>query len=243
MRHATPGLTRLPGPSRHRRPARLRRHAWHDPYRTAHLVTRGLAALIVLGICVMLGVLFVADDRDSTPRRLAAAEIDQLIASRTVDPEPLSEAEVFPTGSTAFGVRETGLTADCTLAATGALRSTLLRYGCAQAVRADLTVPYADYRVTAGMLNLPDAASASAVGDQVRQLVESGDGGFAQMSGEPAGAGTPVVWRTRGHYLMYCVITGPVGALVAADEPQVDRLTHDLLDVHLSETVVSRRAT
>ncbi|GGN26870.1 hypothetical protein FHR83_005118 [Actinoplanes campanulatus] len=241
MRHATPGLIRLSAPSRHRRPARSQRHAWREPYRTAHLLTRGLAALIVLGICVMLGVLFVADERDTTPRRLAAAEIDQLIASRAVDPEPLTEAEVFPSGSTAFGVQETGLTADCTVAVTGALRFTLQRYGCSQAVRAALTVPYADYRVTAGMLNLSDATGATAVGDQVRSLVESGDGGFAQMSGEATGAGTPVVWRTRGHYLMYCVITGPDGALVPADEPQLDQLTHDLLDVYLSETVLSRR--
>jgi hypothetical protein len=234
-----PLLIRLPARGQHRR--RTRRHLRREPL-TAHLFTRGLAGLIVLGIVVMLGVLIVADDR-RPPAQLASTEVDQRIATREVDPVPLSADEVFPTGVTTFGVTRTDLTADCSLAAGGALRTTLQRYGCSQAVRAALTVPYADYRITAGILNLPDTTSAMAVGDQVRYLVETGDGSFTEMSGATTGPGTPVLWRTRGHYVMYCVITGPSGELVAPDAPQLDQLTRDILDTHLHDSVLIRRAS
>lgn len=247
-RLSTP-LTRLPTPltrffatgQHRRRSTRSRRHLRREPYRAAQLLTRALAGLIVFGILVMVGVLAVAEDR-STSARLASAEVDARIASRAVDPAPLSEAEVFPGGSATFDVAQRSLTADCTLAASGALRTTLQRYGCSQAVRAALTVPYADYRITAGVLNLPDSASATAVGDQVRSLVETGDGGFADITGTAAGPGTPVLWRTRGHYVLYCVITGPDGGLVPADTPQVAQVTRDLLDAHLHDDVLVRRA-
>jgi hypothetical protein len=253
MRYATPSRSahraasagglplsiRLPARGQHRR--RSRRHLRREPL-TTNLFTRGLACLIVLGIVVMLGVLIVADERGS-PAQLASAEVDERIATRQVDPAPLSADEVFPGGATAFGVTRTDLTADCTLAAGGALRTTLQRYGCSQAVRAALTVPYADYRITAGMLNLPDTTSAMAVGDQVRYLVETGDGSFTEMSGAATGPGTPVLWRTRGHYVMYCVITGPSGELVEPDAPQLDQLTHDILDTHLHDSVLIRRAS
>jgi Tfp pilus assembly protein PilX len=240
MRYASPlALPRSPVRGQHRRPAR--RHLRREPYATTHLFTHGLAGLIVLGILVMVGVLIVADDRRASTR-LASAEIDARIASREADPAPLTEAEVFPGGSAAFEVTSTDLTADCSLAAGGALRTTLLRYGCTQAVRAALEVPYADYRITAGMLNLPDTASATSVGDQVRYLVETGDGGFTDMAGVLTGPGTPTLWRIRGHYVMYCVITGPAGELVPADAPAVQQLTRDVLDTHLHDTVLIRRA-
>jgi hypothetical protein len=241
MRYASPlTLPRSPTRGQHRRPAR--RHLRREPLSTTQLFTHGLAGLIVLGIVIMLGVLIVADERRA-PTRLASAEIDARIASRAVDPAPLTEAEVFPGGSAAFTVTGTDLTADCSLAAGGALRTTLLRYGCTQAVRAALTVPYADYRITAGMLNLPDTNSATAVGDQVRYLVETGDGSFADMAGTETGPGTPILWRTRGHYVMYCVITGPSGEPVAADAPAVQQLTSEVLDTHLHDTVLIRRAS
>ncbi|MEV6299305.1 hypothetical protein AB0M02_07875 [Actinoplanes sp. NPDC051861] len=244
MRYATPTrsalLVRQPGPiGQHRYPV-PHRHARRNPQQTAHLLTRGLAALIVSGIVVMLAVLIVADE--GHPPVAAASEADSRIASRAVDPEPLSETEVFPAGSATFRTARTTLTADCALAASGTLRSTLRRYGCTQAVRAALTVPHAAYRVTAGVLNLPDTASAEAVGRLVPTLVESGDGGFTDLAGAETAPGTPVGWRTRGHYLMYCAITGPDGELLPGDDPQVQRITSDLLDAHLSETVLSRRA-
>jgi hypothetical protein len=222
-------LVRHPGPiGQHRYPPRVRtgpqRHARRDPRQTAHLLTRGLAALIVLGICLMLGVLIVADERHAP-------------ATAT----PLTAAEAFPAGSAAFQVQRTDLTADCTVAVTGTLRATLQRYGCAQAIRAALTVPYADFRITAGVLSLADTPSAAAVGDLLRPLVESGDGGFTGLTGEETSLGAPIVWRTHGHYLMYCVITGPNGELVPGDDPRIHRVTQDLLDLHLGGSVLAHR--
>lgn len=245
MRHATPtrsaAMRFFPAAGQHRRATR--RHLRREPHPTAHLLTRGLAALIVLGIFVMLGVLVVADERRPRGgRTLASAEVDARIASRLVDPAPLTPDEVFPGGSADFATMGSEVTADCAVAVTGTLRTTLARYGCSQAVRAALSVPYADHRITAGMLNLPDAAGAAAVGDQVRYLVETGDGGFAEMSGSAAAPGTPVLWRTRGHYLMYLVISGPDGALVPADDPVVQQITAVLLDTHLHDRVLVRRA-
>ena len=248
MRHATPTrsapafLVRLPASGQHRRARPARRHLRREPYPTAHLLTRGLAALIVLGIFVMVGVLIAAEDRHTAARTLASAEVDERIATRSVDPAPLSADEVFPRGSATLRVAQASLTDDCPAAATGALRETLARYECSQAVRAALTVPYADHRITAGMMNLPDTTSAMAVGDQLRYLVETDDGGFAEMSGAATGPGTPVVWRTRGHYVMYCVITGPSGELVSADTPQVRQIIADVLDTHLHDTVLVSRA-
>lgn len=222
-------LVRHPGPiGQHRcHPGvrtRPQRRARRDPRQTAHLLSRGLATLIVLGICVMLGVLIVADERHAP-----------------VTATPLTAAEAFPAGSAAFQVHHTDRTADCTVAVTGTLRTTLQRYGCAQAVRAALTVPYADFRITAGVLSLADTASAVAVGDALRPLVESGDGGFAGMTGEQTGLGVPVIWRTHGQHLMYCVITGHDGELVPGDDPRIPRITQDLLDLHLGDTVLAHR--
>ena len=247
MRYATPTRSAhhaVPMPSllavrrpagQHRQPAR---HLRREPYRTGRLLTHGLAALIVLGICVMVGVLIVADQR----RAPAAPSSDQLISSRLVDPAPLTVAEVFPAGTT-FQADHPRLTADCSVAVTGALRQVLQEYECSQSISAALTVPYADYAVTAGVLNLPDTGSATAVGDQVRQLVVTGDGGFAGPAGDQTPPGSPVVWRTRGHYLLYCVITRPDGAPVPTDDPATARITAEILDQHLHNTVLTPRAS
>ncbi|WP_430780462.1 hypothetical protein [Actinoplanes sp. G11-F43] len=248
MRHASPTRSAhraapvwFYAAGQHRRATR--RHLRREPHPTAHLLTRGLAGLIVLGIFVMLGVLFLADERrPEQGRTLASAEVDARIASRAVDPAPLTVDEVFPPGSAGFATASGEVTADCAVAVTGALRQTLARYGCSQAVRAALSVPYAGHRVTAGMLNLPDVAGADAVGAQIRDLVETGDGGFADLTGAAATPGTPVLWRTRGHYVMYLVITGPDGALVPATDPAVQRITAELLDTHLHDRVLVRRA-
>lgn len=241
MRHATPTRLSRRAAGQHRRAPR--RHLRREPYPTAHLLVRGLAALIVLGIFVMLGVLVVADDkRAPAGRALTFAEIDARIASRAIDPAPLTVDEVFPAGSADFTTATREVTADCAVAATGVFRATLSRYGCTQAARATLTVSYADFRITAGVLNLPDAAAATAVGDQVRTLVETGDGGFADLDGTATGAGSPVLWRPRGHYLLYCVITGPAGEPVPAGDPRIQRVTTDVLDRHLHDRMLVLRA-
>jgi hypothetical protein len=211
---------------------RGQRHLRRDPHQAATLLTHGLAALIVLGIVVMLGVLILADDgppsgADSRTSRAAFAA-------------PLTAAEVFPDQGSLFRVGEVRAEADCPVAVTGGLRPVLQGYACSQAIRAVLAVPYADYQVTAGVLTLPDAQSATSVGERVREEVETGDGGFAGLSGAETPVGTPVAWRTHDRFLLYCVIVNPAGALVANDDPAVAQITADILDTHLAGTVLAR---
>jgi hypothetical protein len=232
-------LRPFPGATgQHRTPARARstrargqRHLRREPYRTARQLTRGLAALIVLGIVVMLVVLFVADDR--------RPPFTESATSRAAFAAPLTASAVFPDQASLFRVGETRVEADCPVAVTGGLRPVLSGYECSQAIRAVLTVPYADYQVTAGVLTLPDVESSTAVGEQVRALVETGDGGFASLDGTETPLGTPVVWRTHDRFLLYCLIASPSGALVPNDDPAVARIAADVLDRHLAETALA----
>ncbi|BCJ44319.1 hypothetical protein GCM10010168_11320 [Actinoplanes ianthinogenes] len=223
----------LPRPSagQHRQHTRTqaapRRHAWREPYPAIQLFTRGLAALIVLGIFLTLGFLVVADDHQ-----------DPVTPAGRV---PLTVPDAFPAGAAGYRVERAVAEADCTLAVTGDLRSALSAYGCSQAVRANLTVPDGDYQVTAGILDLADAQSAVAVADRVRQLVETGDGSFTSMTGTPTAAGTPIGWRARGHYLIYCAIAGPGGEPALGEDPQLQEITAHLLDTYLSDQVLAHR--
>ncbi|WIM97151.1 hypothetical protein ACTOB_000651 [Actinoplanes oblitus] len=222
----------LPRPSagQHRQHPRTqappRRHAWREPYPAIQLLTRGLAAMIVLGIFLTLGFLIVADDHQDP-----AAPTGRV---------PLTVPEAFPAGAAGYQVDRAVAETDCTLAVTGDLRSALSGYGCSQAVRASLTVPDGAYQVTAGILDLADAQSAAAVADRVRALVETGDGGFTSMSGSPTAAGTPIGWRARGHYLIYCAITEAGGAPALGEDPRLAQITAHLLDSYLSDEVLAR---
>ncbi|AEV81711.1 hypothetical protein ACWT_0697 [Actinoplanes sp. SE50] len=225
-----------PAAGQHRTPARTRRHAWREPHPAHLMLARGLAALIVLGIIATLSFLIVSDDQQP------GTDPDQALTSRAADPEPLTVAEAFPPGAAGYRVENTRAQSDCTLAVTGALRSALTAYGCSQAVRATLTVPDGDYRVTTGILNLVDAPGAAAVADQVRHLVETGDGSFTALTGTPVEPGTPVGWRARGHYLVYCAITGPGGVAATGQDRRLSEITAQLLDTYLSNQVLARRA-
>ncbi|GIF12301.1 hypothetical protein [Actinoplanes teichomyceticus] len=234
VRQLTRPVTGEHRPSPRARP-RTRRHAWREPYPTLHLLTRGLAGLIVLGNCLTLGFLVRAGERHDP------AAADRGIRSRAADPDPLTVTETFPAGAAGYRVAKAVAETDCTVAVTGGLRSALAAYGCSQAVRAALTVP-GGYQVTAGVLNLADSQSATAVAEQIRHLVETGDGGFTGLTGAPPAPGTPVGWRARGHYLVYCVIAGRDGRPVTGPDPRPATITGHLLDTYLSDQVLGRRA-
>jgi hypothetical protein len=141
----------------------------------------------------------------------------------------------------------THIDSQCGIATIGTLGGLLADRGCSQVVRASLTAPYGDYQVTTGLFNLGDATGASTVDGQVRHLVETGDGSFAAMAaGRPgsdpaAPAAAQVGWHSRGHYLLYCVITRPGGALVPDDDPSAARITADLVDGYLDAGILAKR--
>jgi hypothetical protein len=227
-----------------------------SPQRTAQFLTKSLATLIVLGVTGMIAFLIVADERRGVPAEASTNSAAEPVGldSRAADPTPLTLGEVFPdeqavhpAGTSAYRIAMTHIDSDCTIATYGTLGGLLADHGCSQVVRASLQAPYGDYQVTAGLFNLADAAGASAVDGQLRGLVETGDGSFAAMAtGEPGtDPATPpasqVGWHSRGHYLLYCVITRPGGAVVPNDDPNAARITADLVDGYLATTVLGRR--
>jgi hypothetical protein len=230
----------------HVRP-RPQRRVRREPQRTGQYVARGLAAVIVLGLVAMIGFLIVAEGRPG-PRAEASA-LPSMLDSRADDPVPLTLQEVFgdPRGVRAAGgtyrIAMTHIDGDCLIATTGALGQVLREHGCSQVVRAALTAPYGGYEVTAGVVNLTDAAAAADVDGRLRWLVETGDGSFAAMATSRPGSDTAsqVGWHAVGHYLLYCVITRPDGQLVTSDDPYAARITTELVDSYLGESVLSRR--
>jgi hypothetical protein len=217
-----------------------------EPERTANWLTRGLAAVIVLGVLGMIGFLAVAGERRSaTPPGAATTEP---LTDRGDDPVPLTLDEVFPNteqvAGTGYRIVVTHIDAECASATVGRLGTLLAEHGCNQVVRGAMTVPRNDYQVTVGVFNLADAAGANEIDAALRQLVETGDGSFASMVDDPTGDPVGQVgWRTRGHYLLYCVITRPGGVLVASDEAAVARITTDLVDGYLGESILGRRGS
>ncbi|WP_433300663.1 hypothetical protein ACQP2F_03870 [Actinoplanes sp. CA-030573] len=232
-----------------------RRRAYREPQRTAQILVRGLAGVIMLGLIGTVAFFVVAGERSDAPARVETNAFEAgPLASRGADPEPLSVEEVFPDRSAVrppaaapYRITITHLDTDCRTATTGELGSLLAAHGCGQVVRAGMVAPYGGYQVTAGLFNLADAAGAADVEDRLRNLVETGDGGFATLPAARTDPDAPpanqVGWRARGHYLLYCVITRPDGALVSSDDPIAERITGDLVDTYLGTTVLARRET
>lgn len=218
----------------------------------AQALTKLLATAIVVAVFGMVAFFIVAHER----RQKSPAEVADALASRAADPAPMTLQEVFPDpaqvrppgGGPPYRVTMTHIDSQCSIATVGAVGALLAARGCSQVVRASLTAPYGDYEVTAGLFNLVDATGAAAVDDQVRHLVETGDGSFAAMAaGEPgtdpaAPAAAQVGWHSRGHYLLYCVITRPGGAVVPSDDPNPARITADLVDGYLDAGILTARS-
>jgi hypothetical protein len=225
------------------------------PQRAAQALTKALAGLIVLGVIGLVAFFIVADERRGGPPS-ATTSADDTLRSRASDPAPLTLQEVFPDsdelqppgGGPTYRVAMTHIDSECGIATTGTLGGLLAGHGCSQVVRASLTAPYGDYQVTAGLFNLADAAGATSVDSQLRGLVETGDGSFAAMAnGEPgrdpaAPAAAQIGWHSRGHYLLFCIITRPGDAVVPNGDPNAARITTDLVDGYLSAGVLNRRA-
>jgi hypothetical protein len=244
------------GTGQHRpapRTGRPRRRVQREPERTAQFMVRALAALILLGLVAMTAFFALAAGHGPDTAPADDPEQAGLLASRSMDTAPLTVEEVFPDqhevrppAARPYRITLTHTDADCRTATTGALGALLTAHGCSQVVRAGLTAPYDGYQVTAGLFNLADAAGAGSVDEQLRPMVETGDGNFATL---PAARTDPdalptsqVGWRARGHYLLFCVITRPDGRLVTSDDPVAVRITGDLVDAYLGTTVLDRRA-
>ena len=209
----------------------------------------GLGVLIVLAVCGLSGFFVVADERRDRGAEAAERAGAERLAARTTDPAPLTLGEVFPgrwiqpdPGSGRYAVGTVHADAECGAATLGRLGEVLDGYGCSQVVRAAIVAPYGGYRVTAGVVNLPDAASAARSGEEVRRLVEAGEGSFATL-GSIRRPLAQVGWREHGHYLVFCVISRPDAGVVRDDDRYAERITVDLVESYLIQQVLGRRAS
>jgi hypothetical protein len=184
----------------------------------------------------------------------AAAIVLRELTSRADDPRPLTAAEVFPgpmvvagpEGHTYRVLRVQALDR-CAVAADGGVVVLLEAAGCSQVVRATLRSPDGFYVVTAGLLNLADAAGAQSVHGGIRSVLDAGTG---RLRGLPAGAGTGALahdktqlgWHVRGHFVAYAVIARSDGGKIYPEDPDARQILSDLIEQYLHTRVLDRRA-
>jgi hypothetical protein len=226
-----------------------------------YMVIASVATVAVLATCGLFTYLLMQDELagrsgaqadDSAPAEPAPRDI----SSREVDPEPLTEDEVFPTSEIIVNPEEppyevlgTQHLTDCAAAGADALADLLGELDCTQVVRATLRSPTGDYLITTGVLNLATEEEADRAYDEIGELIDAGTGRFLGMV---AGEGTePIVlsqthsgWDYRGHYLIYAVIARSDGTEFSeADNRGVDLIIWDMVEVHLRSGVLEDRAT
>jgi hypothetical protein len=174
------------------------------------------------------------------------------ISSRQVDPDPLTDVEVFPadTISGANGAAYTLLKKeavdDCTKAATDDLVTLLTTNGCSQVVRGTLKSADGTYLITAGVFNLNDEQSALNAHENINATVAAQKGRF---TGLLAGAGTEVLvrapmilgWHARGHFLAYCVIARADGQGFDQADKTYTQIQADILTTHLRDGIIGAR--
>ncbi|MFI0792441.1 hypothetical protein ACH4OY_07050 [Micromonospora rubida] len=223
----------------------------------------GAAVLVLLALCGLAGAALLPDGTSQpqgTPSLPAAAPSPshterQDIDSRDTDRAPLTAKEVFSgrkltigDGEEPYAVLKTQSSASCPTAATGEVADLLVQLGCNQVVRATLRSPDEEHLLTAGLFNLTDVATAQRVRDRLRELLDGREGRFRGM---PAGDATEALtdapsrvgWQVRGHYLAYCLVVRADGKPVKAGDPKVREVLYDLIELHLDNKVLERRAT
>ncbi|NLU77060.1 hypothetical protein HCA58_01345 [Micromonospora sp. HNM0581] len=232
--------------------------------RTWQILIGGAAALVLLALCGLTAATLL-DGRTLTGQQAgstaapdtaggsATAEASEL-DSRDTDQAPLTAREVFPASTLALGdggngyeVLRTQSSDTCTVAATGEVSELLVRLGCNQVVRATLRTPDGDHLVTTGLFNLTDRSSAERARDRIRQLLDERQGRFRGMSaGDDTDAVTTaparVGWQVRGHYIAYALVTRTDGATIRSGDTGVREILFDMLEQHLNQSVLGRRA-
>ncbi|NJC70165.1 hypothetical protein HC031_10655 [Planosporangium thailandense] len=215
----------------------------------------GLVSVLVLAAVAYGGYLLINDGRaNSAATRSTAGPVVKArdISSRDVDQAPLSEKELFPGQQVAIGgatyqVLKTQAT-DCATAATDDLATLLAGLGCSQVVRGTLKSPDSQFLITAGIVNLKDAASANQAYETIKPTLDAQKGRFTGLA---AGDGTDAIvrapttlgWHPRGHFLAYCVVARADGKAITADDPDSKQVISDVVEGYLRDSVLGARAT
>jgi hypothetical protein len=163
------------------------------------------------------------------------------ISSRQVDPEPLTEAEVFPADAVSgangatYQLAQEGSVDRLHQGGHRRPRQAAHDNGCNQVVRGTLKSADGAYLITAGVFNLTDEAARS------RRTRTSTRRSPRRRAGSPVcspGAGTEVLvrapmilgWHARGHYLAYCVIARADGQGFEQGDKAYTQIQADILD-------------
>lgn len=217
-----------------------------------------IGALVLVTVCGLGSFLIMEDEKqgaDAQAAEPAPTAVARDISTRAADPAPLTAKEVFPTAKItipgtpeAYQVIKTQATKDCRVAADAALRKLITSLKCSQVVRATLYSPTKEYLVTGGVLNLETAAGAQQAKDKLQSMVDQNTGRFlgfvAGKQTEPlALSATHVGWDIRGHYLTYCLIARADGREFADNDPYARQILYDIVELHLLNTVLEKRAT
>ena len=256
---------RLDGPERSGRPGGRGRMApvadgapLHRPHRWVAMLSV-IAVVLVLGACA-IGTWFIFKDERNGPESakssVTAGPKKRDISSRQVDPNPLTEAEVFPQNNIVavpneppYVILATKASTDCKVAATEDLATLLVKSGCTEVVRATMKSPNEEYLITAGIFNLTSEKTAKDAFDGVKGIVDGQKGRFAGMS-VGAGTGTDALvraptqlgWNYKGHFIAYCVIARVDGNPFAADDPYPNQITYDIVETYLENGIIDGRA-
>jgi hypothetical protein len=230
---------------------------------------RWKAGLGVLGVIVMLAVcgigsyLIVIDEQKglqpqpSNGPKATTTPVD--ISSRKVDPQPLTEEEVFPSRTIMVDpnkpnevytlIASQALT-NCKEAVEGDVAKLIAGLGCSQVVRGTLKTPIAGYLVTGGIMNLETAAYADKAWEQIENIVKEDKGRFvgyviaSDKSTKPLALASSVVgWTVKGHYVAYCVVARVDSQAIADDDPFAKQIMFDIVQYYLQGVILEARAT
>ncbi|GEM_PF-3080496 len=214
-----------------------------------------VAVLVVLGVCGYGTWSMFKDETDNS--KVVATRPSQVverdISSRDVDPEPLTELEVFPgpvpgTNGT-YAVLKTQLNPDCRAAATEDIGTLLVQLGCNQVVRGTLRSSNGQYLVTAGIFNLKDQVAADQANVAIKPTIAAQKGRFLGMLGGD-GSNTDAImrgtshlaWFAKGHFVGYCVLALANGDTISADDPAAKQIVTDIVESYLRGFVIQARA-
>ncbi|MDM4720800.1 hypothetical protein QTQ03_14820 [Micromonospora sp. WMMA1363] len=223
------------------------------------LLVGGAAVLVLLTLCGLgTAALFgpganPLTTRTDQPAAGAATPEPDVLDSRDTDQAPLAAKEVFPdeqlvvSDGKPYQVLRIQASDSCAVAASGEVAELLIRLGCSQVVRATLRTGNDDHLVTTGLFNLTDRASAERAHDRIRQILDERQGRFRGMAASEesevvATAPARVGWQVRGHYLAYALVARADGQSVQAEDTAVREILFDLIELHLNQTVLERRA-
>jgi hypothetical protein len=225
------------------------------PHHRTWVITLATLAVVAVVAACSLGAFLVVNDNNQhesslpTPSNVVPTRD---ISDRTVDPNMLTLADVFPGRSISPGpslppyvmAGSPQLEKDCRVAASGDVGKLLMDLGCNQVLRATVLSADRSYVITFGIFNLKDAASATQSKSQIQDLVAANKGRFNGYITNTstkvlARAATKLSWLPIEHFLAYAVMARADGKEFATTDPNPRIFSFDLIETYLENHVIA----